>query len=286
MLQNSISEPQKQLIRLERTKLQNGYKAEKDNAYHIDFYLGENKNTIVLHDIRLSHNGQTAQFDHILVNRLEIYILESKSFKENGILTIKADGSLEIQYGKQVYTQHNPIEQNRRHKKVLASFLKENFSFGHKLAINHKVLIHPETNVSNPVLPNGFARADSFISQRNDEWEAYTFLQEFKGLMRLISKKNMQAVADSLVAHHKPVSFDYTKKFHTPAPTQSTVKAKSAVTDTVEESQGIYQEKDTCPRCKDGKLVIRVSKRKSEKYASNQFYGCTQYPKCRFIKPI
>jgi len=32
LLQNSISEPQKQLIRLERTKLQNGYKAEKDNA--------------------------------------------------------------------------------------------------------------------------------------------------------------------------------------------------------------------------------------------------------------
>jgi len=97
----------------------------------------------------------------------------------------------------------------------------------------------------------------------------------------------MRAVADLLVAHHKPTSFDYAKKFHTPTPTQSTVAVKSAVTATVEESQGIYnQEKDICPRCKDGKLVIRVSKRKSEKYASNQFYGCTQYPKCRFTKPI
>ena len=38
---------------------------------------------------------------------------------------------------------------------------------------------------------------------------------------------------------------------------------------------------DICPRC-GGKLVKRVAK--TGKYAGNNFMGCTNYPKCRYIK--
>ena len=39
LLQKSNSKAQKKLIQSDLSKLKNGYEAEKDNAYSIDFYL-------------------------------------------------------------------------------------------------------------------------------------------------------------------------------------------------------------------------------------------------------
>ena len=43
------------------------------------------------------------------------------------------------------------------------------------------------------------------------------------------------------------------------------------------------QESVKCPRC-GGNLVLRVANR--GKNAGNQFYGCSNYPKCRYVKEI
>ena len=41
-----------------------------------------------------------------------------------------------------------------------------------------------------------------------------------------------------------------------------------------------------CPRCKDGKVLLRTTKKMSTKYKNNQFMGCSNYPKCRYNKAI
>ena len=38
-----------------------------------------------------------------------------------------------------------------------------------------------------------------------------------------------------------------------------------------------------CPQC-GGELVLRIAK--NGKYAGNRFYGCSRYPRCRFIVDI
>lgn len=38
-----------------------------------------------------------------------------------------------------------------------------------------------------------------------------------------------------------------------------------------------------CPKC-GGKLILRTAKRGD--YAGSQFYGCENYPKCKFIENI
>lgn len=40
-----------------------------------------------------------------------------------------------------------------------------------------------------------------------------------------------------------------------------------------------YKEFDCCPKCQGGKLVLKFGK-------YGKFYGCTNYPKCKFIKKI
>ena len=40
---------------------------------------------------------------------------------------------------------------------------------------------------------------------------------------------------------------------------------------------------DICPRC-GGKLVLRTAKKGTN--AGKQFYGCSNYPSCRYIRNI
>lgn len=283
LLKRSKSRNQQALIKIEKSKIENGYKTEKDHAYYINFKLKDSKNCIVLHDIRLIHNGNVAQFDHILISRLDIIILESKSFSEGAVLEIKDNGSLEVKRGEKLTTYPSPIEQNKRHQHILKSFLKDKFEFSKRVQsfggfpINYKVLISPETNIINKKIPDGFVRGDVFISQRYEEElnaEIFTF-KPFKELYKIISRETIKDIANLLIDNNKPLLFDYTKKFR--------VAAKNKA----EKRQNINnKETESCPRCKQGCLILKKSNKKPEKYKSNEFYACNQYPKCRFTRQI
>ncbi len=216
LLAQSNSPTQKSLIKADLTKVENGYRAEKDNAYYLDFGFKENKHNILLHDIRIEHNGQVAQIDHIIVNRFGIEILESKSF--SGILTIKGDGSLQVTYGKNIKTFPNPIEQNNRHVAVLKKFLKENLDlsanqrlFG--IPVSSIVLINPKTTISNHTLPKGFARADSFKTQRIENIDKMGTIEVFKSLGGVMNFKRVEEITNFLIKNHKPKKFNYAKKY-------------------------------------------------------------------------
>ena len=45
----------------------------------------------------------------------------------------------------------------------------------------------------------------------------------------------------------------------------------------------ISAEEPICPIC-GGKLIVRISKR--GKYMNKPFLGCSNYPKCKYIKPL
>lgn len=89
-------------------------------------------------------------------------------------------------------------------------------------------------------------------------------------------------IAKSLVALHKPIIFDYTKKYR--------ISKQNEKTFVEEKTENTKQTLDNkfCPRCKEGELVKR--KRKSKKfgqqYASDEFYGCNRFPKCKYTEEI
>lgn len=282
LLEQSNSSAQKSLINADLTRVKNGYKAEKENAYYLDFGFKDNKHNILLHDIRIEHDGQVAQIDHILINIFGIEVLESKSF--SGILTIKEDGSLDVKYGQKVKTFPNPIEQNNRHIEVLKKFLKENM----KLSSNHKlfgipitsmVLINPKTTISNQKLPKGFSRADSFRRQRNENIDKMGTIELFKSLGGVMSFKRVEEIANFLIKNHKPKKFDYAKKY--PIKKENKVsnnKGNKPIQAHIKESvlnnpNIIQNNKNTafCSKCKSPNIEIRYGK-----------YG--YYFKCLFCK--
>ena len=284
LLGKSNSEAQKSLINKDLVSLENGYKAEKENAYYLDFHFEEKERLIVLHDIRIEHKGRTAQFDHIVIAPLGITVLESKSFK--GELTINNDNSLNVKYGKYTKTFPNPIEQNIRHEKVLYDFIYDTFEIPTRfklmggIPINNMVLIHPNTTVSNKKLPEGFERSDAFATRRNKDIDNMNGAKVLLSTVTFVTKDLAKEIAKGLIKAHKPIKFDYTIKYRVSQKETLNTKQPIAPKENTEEKG--------CPRCKEGTLVKR--KRKSKKfgtqYESDEFFGCNRFPKCRYTEEV
>ncbi len=286
LLNKSNSEKQKSLISKDLMALENGYKAEQENAYYLDFHFESRDNLILLHDLRIEHKGRTAQIDHILIAPLGITILESKSFK--GELTINDDNSLNVKYGKYTKTFPNPIEQNIRHEKVLYDFIHDTldvpsrFKLMGGIPIDSKVLIHPNTTVSNKKLPDGFERSDAFATKRNEDIDKMGVAKVFLSTVTFVTKDFAKEIAETLIKAHKPIKFDYTSKYRI-----SQKETEKLQQQTITKSNENMEER-ICSRCKEGKLVKR--KRKSKKfgtqYESDEFWGCSRFPKCRYTEEI
>lgn len=281
LLKQSVSQKQKLLIKQDIAKVENGYKAEKDNAYYLDSRLKNSKTIVVLHDIRLEDDDNSAQFDHILVSRIGIIILESKSF--TGDLTIKNDNSLSVKYGGKTKTFPNPIAQNIRHKEFLEQFLLKHFEFNKRIAwfegirIEHKVLFDTKTNITNDKLPDGFVRADNFLDERWAELEKDNFGKVLKKVFKIMSEDKMKNLANIIKENHQPKAFDYKKKY-------KISNKNTSVAEKVGMKKALKNDTKFCPRCQKGTLTLRKSNKNNKKYESQEFFGCSLYPKCRYIQ--
>jgi len=300
LLHLSKNPKQQALIKANLARVENGYKAEKENAYYLDFAFKENVHHILLHDIRIEHEGKVAQIDHIIINRFGIEVLESKSFTST--LSIRGDGSLDVEYGGKVQTFPNPIEQNNRHTKILSAFIKANVALPSNLKLfgiptSSTVLINPKTTITNDVLPKGFERADSFSTKRNEAIDKMGTIELFKSLGVIMKIDRAKEIAEFLVKHHKLKTYDYEKKYPikkespTIQPIQSTIKenvleeatqktdtklCSKCQSDDIEIVYGKYGYYFKClscdgntaikPKCKDSKCKSKIKKRKLNFY--------------------
>ncbi|MFA6195328.1 MAG: NERD domain-containing protein [Sulfurimonas sp.] len=293
LLEQSKSEAQKKLITADLKRMISGYDAETQNAYYLNFAFEKSKNVILLHDIRLEYEGRTAQFDHILISRLGIELLETKSAK--GSLSINADGSLVIINGKFTNTYPNPLEQSKRHALVLREFIDAKTLFSKRIAlfggihITNKVLIHPQTNITNSKLPDDFERGDSFVSNRSKDIDNISVFKAISLLGKAFDIDKAKELAQLLLDAHMPVEFDYRKKFKISKNDSTDLMDETPVAPIVVDEQS--QEENSskiCPRCKEGELVSRKVKsaEAKEKYGYDEFIGCSRYPKCKYTQSV
>jgi len=226
---------------------------------------------ILIHDIRLEFNGKSAQIDHILISPLGIILLESKSFKGN--LTIKSDNSFQVKYNNKIYTFPNPLEQSKRHALVVKEIIERYIEIPKRIKllggieVKNSVLINPKTTVINRELPANFYRSDSFVTEYNKMIDNLSGINLVKSLATFYTEELRLKIAKQLLGLHKPISIDYTKKF--------------PITKQIESSGNVR----ICPRCKEGKLIVRESKKKTN-HKNSKFLGCSRFPKCRYTEEI
>jgi len=270
-LKNAVSKKQEMFLKSKLNKIEFGYKNEKQNAYVLDSYLGNNKNLIVLHDLRLQVEDKYIQIDHLLISRVDITILESKSFSEE--VFINEDGTLKV--GKKAYA--SPLEQSKRQLHGLKSILNnagllEN-KIGKDIVLESVVLFSSNTMILNDKLPENYFRVDTYLKLREKEVDTMTFMK-FVNLISGVKKlESIMNLAEFIKSKHIPRKINIENKIKKDKIIEQEVKK----CDTKE-----------CSRCKEGHMVLRERKNKNytDKYTNNKFYGCSRYPKCRNIEEI
>jgi hypothetical protein len=203
------------LIERELKFMRAGMKGESESAYDIDFYSGQSKNRIVIHDLRLEHNGRVAQIDHLILNRLlEVYVLETKHFTEG--VSINEQGEFSIWFGGKPRGIPSPLEQNDRHIEVLKDVFKTiqmPTRMGFRLQPSFESLVLVSKNARS-------GRPKTFKTDRvlkSDQLETWIEKSVETGspliIAKIVSLETLTDIARQLVALHKPLVPDYKAKF-------------------------------------------------------------------------
>ena len=220
-LRSDLSGAQRKDVEKELIALRSGLKGEREAAYQIDFYCDSSDNYAVIHDLRIEHNGQVAQIDHLVIGRfLTGFVCETK-YWSNGI-SINEHGEFTAHYGSKRIGIPSPIAQNARHIKVLENLLTTDKvlrpkRLGVKLPFVWKpvTLVSTGATISRPRGEAGDAfsdviKADQFFDHMQSHFKANTSTLM---LGKVISTDTLRKVTQSIANLHTPITMNYAAKF-------------------------------------------------------------------------
>ncbi|WP_302166746.1 topoisomerase DNA-binding C4 zinc finger domain-containing protein, partial [uncultured Ruminococcus sp.] len=184
-------------------------------------------------------------------------------------------------YGKKIKEGfYSPVTQNQRHLQLIHDVVmnhKKNaimrLAFDHWFSDYYQslvVLANPKNCIRNyskdKQISQQVIRADQLIStikkmNRNAKIDSY-------------NQKDCLKIAENFMEWNVEKADAWQTAFEKSVPKSENDK---------EETQGTEQDIKICPRC-GGKLVVRKAKKGI--YIGNSFYGCENYPKCRYIQNI
>ena len=243
----------------------------------------------VLHDLFLEHDGLTAQIDYLIVTRDKAFVIECKNLIGNIEINSNGDFIRTLNYGSgnKKEGMYSPITQNRRHLDLIKqirleakdnwlskTIFEKNFYNNYRSIV---VLANPKTVVNmryaKKEVRDQVIRADqlvSFIRKAND------------GKDGLMSEKNTKEIAEFFLSLHRPQHTDYAAKYREAMEQESVSKSEERP---AEQSKAtpVSVASILCPKCGAPMVKRTATKGKS---AGKEFYGCSNFPKCRGIVNI
>ena len=196
----------------------------------------------IINNLLVSYKGKTTQIDHVVISEYRIFVIETKHYQ--GWIYGDANSEYWTQniYGNK-YELWNPIRQNQGHIRVL-----------------HRMLTDIRPGVFISIVT--FSRQAS-LDIRNCENVIYW--DELKDLIRsyqrkLISTEQAQNAYETLLAAN--INSKENQQQHVHQVRQQISKREETIAN------------GRCPRC-GGELMLR-------KGTYGLFYGCSNYPRCRF----
>lgn len=253
---------------------ENSIKYELSNS-HIPMF--------VLHDLYLEYGELSAQIDYLIVTRKHQYVVECKNLYGNIEITNTGDFVRTVSFGHHTKKEgiYSPITQNKRHlelikqirsaehKNLLSKTFFEKYFYENYCSI--VVLANPKT-----VLNAKYAKRDVKDQViRADQLSEYIRRTDADPKSVQSGEKDIEALARFFLSIHKPREIDYTEKFRNFA----------SLSETPEPADNVSKDNEQilCPKC--GAVMIRRKARRGPN-AGSEFYGCSNFPKCRSIIAI
>lgn len=193
-------------------------------------------------------NGSTTQIDHCVVSKYGIFVIETKSHKGVAIYGYENANEWKEYFANGSYRSfHNPMRQNYGHIEALKDVLRLHDNVAYVPIICFSS--NPKITVStNKVVVPLNALKNSILAFQS----------------RVLRDEDVQKVCN--IIRERSFVDKASKQAHT-----ENLKKNRAATEILE-AEGI------CPKC-GSKLVTRVGK-------YDEFIACSNYPTCRYRKPI
>lgn len=209
-------------------------------------FLG--KDYIVLNDILIkSSNGYTSQIDELVLSEYGIFVIETKNYKGWIFGNERSENWTQVIY-KEKFTFRNPIKQNWSHIYALKNVLSKYSNIKYYPIIvfsGNATLKGIESSI--PVIYSN--KLNSTIRKLS-----------FEKCLSIEDLNNIQSILESAKIEEKHARKEHVKNI------KQTVKEKE-----------IKKSNLICPRC-NSELKLRNGK-------NGKFYGCSNYPRCRFTMP-
>jgi hypothetical protein len=112
-------------VAYEIRKIRTGIKGEQEAAYHISHEFKDSEHTYVAHSLRLVHDGETCQIDHLIFNRhtRRLVIVETKHLKAK--VSFNEHGEWTATYDRGTFPIESPTRQAKRHETILKRWLRD-----------------------------------------------------------------------------------------------------------------------------------------------------------------
>ena len=250
----------------------------------------------VLHDLYLEHEDQSAQIDYLIICHKCNYVIECKNLYGNIEIDSQGNFNRVYYYGNKYKKEgfYSPVTQNERHIALIKQIVKDRGMLQRLLVSDGEdnfwksvvVLANPKTYLNNKYAPEKFKqkviRADQLVN--------FIKTTEAASKEMASSDSEMKASAEFWLEKCKTNPVDYTARFKSEEP----INKDSAITNEKPSDQAGVITPETsigdsdsaapiCKRC-GVPMVKRVAKR--GKNAGSEFWGCPNYPRCRYIIPI
>jgi hypothetical protein len=258
-------------IEAEIKMLHAGAKGERESSFYINEKFKDSKNAVVIHDLRLEHNGQAAQIDHVILNRMfGAFVLETKHFHAG--LKINENGEFEqwVPRMKSYVGMASPLEQNARHIDVLKRVFTDKIETPKRLGFQFqptfysRILVNPTAKISRPKYfdTNDVIKADAFFTKYNQDYDKAGFFEAIGQVAKIVSTETVVEICNQLIALHQPLTINYTAKFGIKeeflSPQKSIDKAAEK-TKIIEQPLAIYNTHQ-CSKCSSKNLKVEYGK--------------------------
>ena len=267
-------------------------------------------------------NGETSEIDALMICTEGIFVFESKNYsgwifgsEDQGYWYQTLPTGRKRSHKERFY---NPIMQNRSHIKHLKSLLGEQFPmrsiivFSDRCTLKSVQIKSNDISVINrynvaPVVSAICNQTPTDILSESNITELYNKLYPFtqideiakaQHIANILNNLNEQPIRQTTSEYAPPgVTTLQTEEANDTTVIQTEVNSvgvetvvedlQSPVVESTEqipvEVKPIEKQIPKCPRC-NGNLVLRTATRGAN--AGDQFYGCSNYPKCKYIQNI
>lgn len=220
----------------------------------------------VLRNIYLpKDNGETSEVDVVFITQKGIFVFESKNYSGWIFGDEKSSKWTVMLPNKQKNQFYNPILQNKTHVKWMKKYVGEDIPVFSIIVFSERCELKKVTVESSDVK---VIKRDRTYAAVRDIWDKSPDLVSEEMIDELYaSLMTLTNVDEAVKAEHvENINQKYKKEEKKQEPV-------------IQEEQ----QEMVCPKCGSA-LVLRTAKRGEN--AGNQFYGCSNFPKCRYIQNL